>query len=162
MEVKAELQAPYTEEDRLDFIVVNNHGLGYEIQEDENGLKALGYTDEELEEFEKAKIKSLKVTKRVFALALQKLGITYTQLKELIASNEEAQLEWDLCVELYRDNPLLDIMGVKLGVSPDELDKIFIEANNYTELTPAEEQDSNADEEGAENAPSNINNEVEE
>lgn len=162
MEVKAELQAPYTKEDRLDFIVVNNHGLGYEIQEDEDGLKALGYTDEELEEFEKAKIKNLKVTKRVFALALQKLGITYNQLKELIASNEDAQLEWDLCVELYRDNPLLDIMGAKLGVSPDELDKIFIEANNYMELTFAEMQGTHADEEGAENAPSNINNEVEE
>lgn len=162
MEVKAELQSPYKEEDRLDFIVVNNHGLGYEIQEDENGLKALGYTDEELEEFEKAKIKNLKVTKRVFALALQKIGISYNQLKELIASNEDAQLEWDLCVELYRDNPLLDIMGAKLGVSPEELDKIFIEANNYMELTSAEMQGTHADEGGAENVPSNINNEVEE
>lgn len=65
------------------------------------------------------------MTKRVFALALQKLGITYTQLKELIATNEQAQLEWDLCVELERSNPLLDTMASQLSITPKQLDYIF-------------------------------------
>ena len=78
---------------------------------------------------EKERVGKLQVTKRVFALALQQLGITYTQLKELIASNEQAQLEWDLCVELQRNNPLLDVMAAQLGVSSDTLDMIFKRAN---------------------------------
>ena len=47
MEIKAILNKPYTEEQRLNFIVVENHQNGYEIRETENGLEALGYTPEE-------------------------------------------------------------------------------------------------------------------
>lgn len=78
---------------------------------------------------EAERIGNLTLTKRVFALALQGLGITYTQLKELIATNEQAQLEWDLCVELERKNPLLDIMALQLGVTPEQLNYIFQKAN---------------------------------
>ena len=73
-------------------------------------------TAEEKELEEKERIAHLTCTKRVFALMLQELGITYTMLKELIATNEQAQLEWDLCVELERKNPLLDVMALQLGV----------------------------------------------
>lgn len=78
---------------------------------------------------ERERIGNLQVTKRVFALALQQLGISYSQLKELIASNEQAQLEWDLCVELQRKNPLLDVMAAQLGVTSETLDMIFKRAN---------------------------------
>ena len=78
---------------------------------------------------ERERIGNLQVTKRVFALALGQLGISYSQLKELIASNEQAQLEWDLCVELQRKNPLLDVMAAQLGVTPETLDMIFKRAN---------------------------------
>ena len=60
---------------------------------------------------------------------LQELGISYTQLKELIATNEQAQLEWDLCVELERQNPLLDVMALQLGVTSEQLDGLFKYAN---------------------------------
>ena len=85
--------------------------------------------DQEQAEKERQRIGQLQVTKRVFALALQQLGISYTQLKELIATNEQAQLEWDLCVELQRNNPLLDVMALQLGVSSAVLDDIFKKAN---------------------------------
>ena len=85
--------------------------------------------EEEQAEKERERVGNLQVTKRVFALALQQLGITYSQLKELIASNEQAQLEWDLCVELQRKNPLLDVMAAQLGVSSETLDMIFKRAN---------------------------------
>lgn len=78
---------------------------------------------------EAERIAHLKCTKRVLALMLQELGITYTALKELIATNEQAQLEWDLCIELERCNPLLDIMGAKLGISHEQLDQMFKYAN---------------------------------
>ena len=48
MEIKAELQKPYTDKQRLNFIVQQNHQKGYEIRETEEELQAWGYTDEEL------------------------------------------------------------------------------------------------------------------
>ena len=78
---------------------------------------------------ERERIGNLTCTKRVFALMLQELGISYTQLKELIATNEQAQLEWDLCVELERKNPLLDIMALQLGITSEQLDGLFRYAN---------------------------------
>jgi len=47
MEIKAQLNKPYTEEQKLDFIVVNNHQNGYEIRETETELQAWGLTAEE-------------------------------------------------------------------------------------------------------------------
>jgi hypothetical protein len=84
---------------------------------------------EKQETKEKERIQNLTVTKRVFALALQELGISYNELKQLIAQNSQAQLEWDLCERLHRNNPLLDIMGQQMGLSSETIDFIFIKAN---------------------------------
>ncbi len=111
--------------------------------------------EKEQEEAEKRFIQSLTMTKRVFALALRELGISYQQLKELIAKNEQAQLEWELCERLQRSNPLLDIMAKEVNITSEQLDEIFIRANidiiksqypNILEiLTPAEALDADAD-----------------
>lgn len=85
--------------------------------------------EEYLNQKEKERISHLKCTKRVLALMLQQMGISYTRLKNLIATNEQAQLEWDLCIELERCNPLLDIMGQQLGLSPQQIDIMFKYAN---------------------------------
>ena len=89
--------------------------------------------EQEQEQKERERIAKLTCTKRVFALMLQELGISYTMLKQLIATNEQAQLEWDLCVELQRSNPLLDIMAMQLGITSEQLDGLFMYANG--ELT---------------------------
>lgn len=47
MEIKATLNKPYNDKQRADFIVVNNHTLGYEIKETETSLEAWGLTEEE-------------------------------------------------------------------------------------------------------------------
>lgn len=83
---------------------------------------------------EAERISKLTCTKRVFALMLQEMGISYSTLKELIATNEQAQLEWDLCVELERGNPLLDIMALQLGVTSERLDALFKYANGEITL----------------------------
>ena len=41
MELKARLKKPYTNKQRADFIVENNHKLGYEIQETDDALLAV-------------------------------------------------------------------------------------------------------------------------
>ena len=87
------------------------------------------YTEEELKELDHLHVLTLKCTKRVFALILTQMGVTYEQLKALIATDERAQLEWDLCVELSRDNPLLDLMAKKLGFTSEVVDYIFKYAN---------------------------------
>ena len=48
MELKSTLQKPYTDIERADFIVENNHQKGYEIKETEYELQAWGYDSEEL------------------------------------------------------------------------------------------------------------------
>lgn len=112
--------------------------------------------EQEQEQKEKERIAKLTCTKRVFALMLQELGITYTILKELIATNEQAQLEWDLCVELQRSNPLLDIMALQLGITSEQLDGLFMYANGeitieqFRELIPEPDVD-NPEEVGEEN-----------
>ena len=50
MEIKAELKQPYTEDERIEFIVEQNHKLGYEIRETETELQAWGKTEEEIQE----------------------------------------------------------------------------------------------------------------
>jgi hypothetical protein len=94
---------------------------------------------------EKERVARLSCTKRDFALMLQELGITYSQLKELIATNEQAQLEWELCERLYRFNPMLDVMAGQLGITPEQLDGLFKYANG--EITLEEFKGLTADDE---------------
>lgn len=86
---------------------------------------------------EKERVGNLQCTKRVFVLMLKQLGLDYyKQILPLIQANEQAQLEWDLCVELQRKNPLLDVMGAQLGVTPEQIDNLFKYANG--EITQQE------------------------
>ena len=126
--------APYLNEDILNIEVDDLLYNDYQEYPDKyiwDGLQVVVNPNYEAEQAEKEKerIGKLTCTKRVFALMLQELGITYTQLKELIATNEQAQLEWDLCVELERKNPLLDVMALQLGVTSEQLDGLFRYAN---------------------------------
>lgn len=142
MEIKATLQKPFTEEERLNFIVTNNHNLGFEIKETETALEAWGYTEEEKEQQEEERISHLKCTKRVFVLMLEQLGFDYfEQIEPLINSNRQAKLEWELCVELERSNPLLDAIGQEMEVTHEQLNKLFQYANG--EITLEEFRDGN-------------------
>lgn len=96
---------------------------------------------------EKERIARLSCTKRDFALMLQEMGVNYfTQLKPLIDSNAQAQLEWELCERLYRFNPMIDLMAGQLGVTPEMLDGLFqyangeITASEFEALIPKEEE----------------------
>lgn len=54
MEIKAILQQPYNDKQKMDFIVEQNHKNGYEIKYDElQNIEALGYTEEEIQEQQK-------------------------------------------------------------------------------------------------------------
>lgn len=91
--------------------------------------------EEEQKQKEAERVGNLECTKRVFILMLEELGISYFDtIKPLIASNQQAQLEWELCVQLQRKNPLLDVVGGQLGVTPEQLDNLFKFANGEITL----------------------------
>ena len=84
---------------------------------------------------EEERISHLQCTKRVFVLMIEQLGFDYfEQIEPLINSNRQAKLEWELCVELERSNPLLDLLGGQLGVTHEQLNKLFQYANGEITL----------------------------
>ena len=115
---------------------IEETGLEYVLDGEEYVLKDEAWEEKQAQK-EKERIAKLTCTKRIFALMLQEVGISYlTMLKPLIESNPQAQLEWELCVELERGNPLLDIMAAQLMITPEHLDLIFKYANG--EITDEE------------------------
>jgi hypothetical protein len=139
MEIKAVLQKPYTDEERMSFIVQYNHGMGYAIEETETELQALGYSEEELNQQEHERIAKLSLTKREVFLGLyQAKGITPDMIQAQI-TDPMALIEFEYANDYYRGNPLIDAVGMLLGITPEQLDKFF-ETKDYTTLLPIEEE----------------------
>lgn len=102
--------------------------FGYYVCTSDNitdGTLNENYEEEKLTA-EQEKIGNLTITKRDFMLAIQDKGITYEQVKNLVGLNPQAQMEWDLCVVLQRKNPLLDAVAMQVGITPEQLDEIFV------------------------------------
>lgn len=137
------LLKPYSQEQRINFIVEYNHKQVLKIEETEQALFALEDNEiiingkveldpnyearKELEE--KERVAKLNMTKLDFATYLQEYGVSYSQLKEALASNDNAQMQWDLCERVYRFNPLLDEMAKGFGITSEQLDIMFKKAN---------------------------------
>lgn len=97
MEIKATLNKPYTEKERMDFIVSQNHQLGYDIRETDTALEAWGLTQDEIAEQVKqarnneinAKIKELSDMASVEMVKGNTVNVqTY---KEVIKSLEQSK-----------------------------------------------------------------------
>ena len=125
MEIKAILNKPCSEEERVNFIVEQNHNNGYEIKETDKTLEAWGYTEEEKEQQRQESISKLSLTKREVFLALRAdKGITPKQIRANI-TDEDALIEFDYAERYYRGNPLIDLIGQKLGYTSEDLDYLF-------------------------------------
>lgn len=72
MEIKATLNKPYNEEERISFIVEQNHQNGYEIKETEKALEAWGLTAEEVADREK-KARKQELMAQLDALDLKEI-----------------------------------------------------------------------------------------
>lgn len=118
-------QAEKIQQDDLFYVIKDGHLIQNPNYEEEKAAK------------ERERVSHLKCTKRVFVLMLEQMGLDYfEQILPLIKANRQAELEWELCVELERANPLLDVMGKKLGVTSEQIDKLFKYANG--EITQEE------------------------
>ena len=142
MEIKAELKQPYTDNERLDFIVEQNHKKGYTIEEADNALLTWGYTEEERQEQRKEQIAKLSMTRGdVFEALILARGLTKPQIRAMI---EQAELDtitkalylnrFDEALDFYRGFPVFDMLGQVLGVTPKQLDDFF-ETKDYHYLT---------------------------
>ena len=147
MEIKTKLIKPYTEEQKLNFIVEQNHNKGYEIRETETALEALGYTTEELEQQEKTRIAQLSMTGADVERAIyQAKGIDFEDILTLVKSQENSGQAYNidlkaLKIELkannfYRGNPYINQIGELLGFTTEQLDQFF-ETKNWQTLVNA-------------------------
>lgn len=145
MEIKATLNKPYTDEQRIDFIVENNHRKGYEIRETEEALEAWGYTQEEKAQKERERLDNLSMTRGdVFEALILAKGLGKAQIRAMI---EQAELDtvtkalylnrFDEALEFYRGYPIFDMLGEALGITGEMLDKFF-ETRDYHELITKE------------------------
>ncbi len=148
MEIKAELTKPYTDEERMNFIIENNHKLGYLIEETEMSLQAKGYTEEELMEQEQQKISMLSLTAADVERGIYKAkGMDFDDILSLVQtqliSDDTSQIDIKaLKIELkannfYRGNPYVDTIGILLGFTKTQLDEFF-KTNDYTKLCTSE------------------------
>ena len=109
--------------------------IGY--NETEDTIEEVIVYDETQEEANKRiareeaeRVGNLQCTKRVFVLMLEQLGLDYfEQIEPAINANRDARLEWELCVQLQRKNPLLDQLARQFGVTSKQLDQMFKYAN---------------------------------
>lgn len=142
MEIKAELIKPYTENQKMDFIVEQNHKNGYEIRETETALEAWGYSEEEIQEQERKRLNNLSMTRGdVFEALILARGLTKPQIRAMI---EQAELDnitkalylnrFDEALDFYRGFPVFDMLGKKLDVTPKQLDDFF-KTKDYHYLT---------------------------
>ena len=140
MEIKAILLKPYRENERENFIVKYNHGLGYVIKETQEELQAWSYTQEELELQEKERIGNLFLTGADVERGIyQAKGMDFDDIMAFVMANPPQGLDVKaLKIELkannfYRGNPYVNAVGALLGFTSEQLDKFF-EFNDYTYL----------------------------
>ena len=126
MELKKQLIKPYTEQERIDFIVEQNHQKGYKIKETETALEAWGYTTDELAQKERQRLDLLNLTKADVLLALyEDKGITPDNIKEMLKDNVPALIKFDYASSYYRGDEVVNALGLALGYSTEEMDYLF-------------------------------------
>jgi hypothetical protein len=82
------------------------------------------YETERLEE-EAKRIAMLKMTPLDFIKALEEVGVSYAQIKELCNTNEEVEKQLRFCNHVYRGNPLLDKLCGSFNVTTEQLNELF-------------------------------------
>lgn len=107
MELKSTLYKPYTDIERADFIVVNNHQKGYEIRETDIGLQAWGYDDTEL--LEQAKQDKIAFNDELRDTALLG-GVTYQNI--LFDSDTDQKVNLLATVNMMSDTDTITWYGM--------------------------------------------------
>lgn len=130
MEIKAQLEKPYTEEQRIQFIVDFNHKLGYAIQETETHLNAMEYTEKESQQQERERLDMLFMTGSDVERAIYKVkGMDFDDILAMVKDNPTIDVK-ALKIEFkannfYRGNPYISQVGTLLGFTSEQMDRFF-------------------------------------
>lgn len=130
MEIKAQLNKPCTNEQRLAFIVEQNHKKGYEIKETETALEAWGYTEDEKQQAERERLDMLFLTGTDVERAIYQVkGIDFDDILAMVKDNptiDEKALKIEFKANnFYRGNPYINQIGELLGFTSEQLDQFF-------------------------------------
>lgn len=101
MEIKAELLKPYTENERINFIVEQNHKKGFEIRETETALEAWGYTEEEIQKQKEEALNRLTMTPLDLITAIKSTGLTDEQVENFLNNNLSIKHQLLFCRDVY-------------------------------------------------------------
>lgn len=101
MEIKAELLKPYTENERINFIVEQNHKKGFEIRETETALEAWGCTEEEIQELKEETLNRLTMTPLDLITAIKSTGLTDEQVENFLNNNLSIKHQLLFCRDVY-------------------------------------------------------------
>lgn len=157
MEIKATLNKPYTDNQRMDFIVEQNHKNGYEIRETETALEAWGYTEEEKQEQEQERIQELYMTRSdFFDGMIMAFGLDSRELRIIIENVlnsinitpiqiRVALNNYDNALNFYRKHTLFTLINnVQIPINEityllftNEIWDKFFDTKDYTELQKA-------------------------
>ena len=107
MEIKEILKKPYTEQERIEFIVNNNHNLGYEIRETETELQAWG--NDENDKFQIAKENKILLNDELRDSALLG-GVTYQNV--LFDSDTDQKVNLLATVGMMSDEDTITWFGM--------------------------------------------------
>ena len=119
---------------------VEETDLEYVLDGEEYVLKDEAW-EEKQAQTEKERIAKLSLTKREVFLGLyQAKGVTPEMIKAQI-TDPQALIEIEYANDYFRGNPLIDIVGATLGITPEELDQFF-ETNNYIYLLTNEDKEN--------------------
>lgn len=155
MEIKDKLLKPYTEQERILFVY--KYQYGFDLKYTDETLEAWGYTPEEIEEQEKARIQELSMTRSdFFDGMIMAFGLDSKELR-VIVENVLGQINitpvqirvalnnYDNALNFYRKHTLFTLINnVQIPISEtiyllftnDIWDKFF-DTKDYTELQKA-------------------------
>lgn len=133
MEVKAELNKPYSDEQRMNFIVEYNHNLGYEIKETPEALQAWDYDEAEKQQQERERLNNLNMRRGdVFEALILAKGITEDEIIKMVENAEIDLVTKALylnrlknAIDFYRGYPIFDLLGESQNITPEMWDKFF-------------------------------------
>ncbi len=155
------LEKPYSEKEKIDFIVDYNHNQGLNIEETETALYALQpneimvdnepVADSDFEskqaQAEAERVAHLSLTPADVERGIYKAtGKDFEDIVQMVTQLQPQGLDIKaLKIELkanhfYRGNPYVSVVGELLGFTPEQLDEFF-ETNDYTKLISKEAGD---------------------
>lgn len=117
-----------------------------EIKETEREIVNFEFADteayrEKIQKQNRDNIDMLHITRLDFINCLEKLGLTWQNVKTLFSQYPNVEKELTMCSNVYRGNPLINQMiplvnnSFGLNITPEQVDEEFIEKTGYERLT---------------------------